>query len=350
MKKNLLKLFICSLFFQTYTSLGQYEIKFPSWYKGPFNKLYVKIDDLNDSYSKEIIKIIDENWKICPISYYTEKNIDSSLLIDGNLFLNVERYSIDSQNVRQSENFGTSYGAVVSKDYYYLNFWVIDEKYNPKNDLNDYKFSVARAELYLKTIGMGPEDLKKFEFKLQNRKMNSETIKRRQSSYDLTSEEFEFYYCNGMPGNIKNIIQHVNKQILDKKEKKLLDSIKPTAEISKLKTEVLYVPNYWYGPGGTMLDILPENDKIYKLNVKYIDDLLKSYPFEIKLITRPELNEMVMNASNDFYYLNYIQSSTDKIISVVNGKNGDVIYSENTSLSYRLKNKDFENVGKAVSK
>ena len=137
---------------------------------------------------------------------------------------------------------------------------------------------------------------------------------------------------------------------MESNEKKLLESNKPTVEISNLKSEILYFPNYWYGPGGTMLDKIKVSDKMYKLNIEYIDGLIKSYPHKIKLITRPELNEMILNPTTEFYYLNYIQSSADKIVSVINGLTGEVIYSETTKLSYRLKEKDFERIAKAVGK
>jgi hypothetical protein len=349
MKNILIKIIIPCLILVSNVTFAQFEFNNPSWYKASYNKLFVKVGNLDDSYTKEIIKIIEDNWLVCPVNFYTTNDIEPSNLVDGNLFLNVERYSIDRQKVRQSENFGTTYGAVLSNDYYYLNFWVTDQKYNSKKDINDYKFSVCRAELYLKTIGMGEEELKTFQITLPNTNMLNKPRKERfLKNYDFSNSEFEQFYCNGMSGNIKNIIQYVNRHIASKKEKKLLESLRPNSEISKLKNDTLFVPNYWFGPGGTMQDKLPPNEKMYKLNVKYVDGLIKSYPYKIKLITRPELNDMILNAKTDFYYLNYIQSSADKIMSVVNGLTGEIIYSEVTKLSYRPKDKDFEAIGKAA--
>lgn len=350
MKSTIIKsIFLFLLFFLNF-SFAQFEITKPSWYpSNTFNTLYVQVGDLDAPYTKKIIEIINENWKVCPVKYYLKNNFDTSLLVDGNLFLNVEKYSIESQNVRNSQTAGTTYGAVVYNDYYYLHFWVIDKKYNPKKDWWDFKFTVARAELYLMTIGMGEEELKTFQITLSNQDMRNIPRKERFSSnFDFTDADFKTYYCNGMAGNIKNMIQYVNRQILANKEEKILEDTKPTVAIAKLKTETLYFPNYWYGPGGTMLEKLPANDKMYKLNVKYIEDLIKAYPYKIKMITRPELDEMILNATTDFYYVNYIQSSADKIMSVVNGLTGEVIYSEITKLSYRPKDKDFERIGKAA--
>jgi hypothetical protein len=57
-----------------------------------------------------------------------------------------------------------------------------------------------------------------------------------------------------------------------------------------------------------------------------------------------------MNGSKDVYYLNYIQSSADKILNVLNGKTGEILYTNVEKRSYRMKSKDFANIAASVGK
>jgi hypothetical protein len=97
-----------------------------------------------------------------------------------------------------------------------------------------------------------------------------------------------------------------------------------------------------------MLEDEKETSSVYKKTAKYIEKMLTAYPYKVKLITREELNNLILTADTNVYYLNYIQSSADKIISVTNGLNGNVIYTQVTKISYRIKDSDLENIGKAI--
>jgi len=350
------KIIILGFFFLvTLKSNAQFEFHTPNWYKSKsYQKLIVKVGDQSKPYTQKIMQLIRDNWNICPVEFYSDK-FDKSLLIDGNIFLNFERYTIASQYVRDyGNNGGISRGNVNYNDYYYLNFWVINKNYNPKKDWWDYKYIIAKSEFYLKLIGMGEEEYKAFKIDLETLIGIRESVFRieREEMYpkefDFTNPNFQLQYLNGMEGNLKNMIQYVNNQISKNSEKDFFSDTRNESELANLKNATLYIPNYWYGEKGTILENLKEDDKYVKVHVKFLNDLMKSYPYKSELISRSDLDNKILSTVEDFYYLNYVQSSADKIISVINGKTGDVMYSSVTKNSYRIKEKDIEKIGKLI--
>lgn len=352
--KTILRVVFLTLFlFSSDLIHGQYEFFKPDWYgNNGFKKLYVKVGDQNAEYTKKIMKLFQDNWDVCPVDFFSDK-IDKSLFVDGNLFMDFERYTLASQYVRDyGNNGGISRGDVTYNDYYFFNFWVIDKKYKPKNDWWDYKYTVAKSEFYLKTIGMGEEEFKAFQLELVIGKRPSVFAVQREEFYpkiyDFTDSDFQNYFLNGTEGNIKNMIQYVNAEVKKGTKRELFDNFKIDNELQKLKTATLYFPNYWYGESGTITEKLPKEHKYYEATVQYIDKLVKVYPYKIEFIKRSELNDRILKADKDFYYIDYIQSSADKLISIVNGKTGEVIYYESTKNSYRIKEKDIEKIAKAL--
>lgn len=352
---NIRKLTLCFFLSSAMNLLAQYEFHQPSGYTAKtYQKLIVKVGNQQQPYTQKMMKMIQDNWSLCPIVFYSDK-FDKSWLVEGNLFLNFERYTIASQYVRDyGNNGGISNGQVNYNDYYYLDFWVIDKKYKPKNDWWDYKNTVARSEFYLRTIGMGDEEYKMFKIDpadISGVRESVYSVQREElypKAFDFTGQFFSGQYLNGTEGQIKNMIQYVNTQLAKGSEKDFFESEKKSDELAQLKTQTLYVPNYWYGASGTICQNLPSGEKYLEITQKYITNLLKAYPYKIELIDREALNQKILSATEDFYYLNYIQSSADKIISVINGKTGDVIYSEVNKNAYRIKEKDLEKIGKQI--
>jgi hypothetical protein len=345
--KTIISICLLSASFFFGTAKAQFEVNLPKWYPAvKYTNLYVKMSDTIKPHSKTIMNVIRENWKLCPV-VFTLGKADESLVVPGNLFLSISSYTRTIQFIR--ENFagqpGLSKGTTQQNDYYYLCFETTN---NPgssaKNELN----VAARAELYLKTIGYGGQDQLEKDFKKDLK--TTGILRKKEFSFDLADADLKYVYLNGNPGNIKNMVQYVSNQLSAAQSGKLLDDMGPSAEMAKLKQDTLYVPNYWYGEDGLTMESLEHDSKPYKITVKYTDEMLAAYPYKIKLIGRDELNNKILQADKDFYYYNYIQSSANKIVSVINGYTGNVIYREITRLKYRPNENDFEKVGKAVGK
>jgi hypothetical protein len=328
-------------------SQAQFEINKPYWYPGTnYNSLYVQVGDTTAPYAKQITKYIRENWNLCPVQFVNDKLL-SSWLTEGNLFLSMSVYTM----VSQVERNRTTFSDPVYNDYFYLHFWTIDKKYKPEKPIIDQQFTVARAELFYKRIGRARMNntFKTFEIIEDPKNILTQNIKPVNGLvYHFTDSAFATVFLNGMPENIKNIVQFVNYKLSKQEYRNLFDNEKSLPELNNLKKDTLFFPNYYYGAQGTMIDDFKEDDKIYLANVKAIDELLTAYPYKIELISREALDQKIRLSPKPVYYLNYIQSSADKMVSIVNGKTGAILYSENTKKSYRLRDKDLERIGKSI--
>ena len=289
---------------------------------------YVQLGDSTTPHGREMMNAIKNAWNISKIEFVSLAN-DASLLKPGNLYATVEHNQNTLKFIRESENRGTgvvtiSRSAGVNNDYFYLHFWVLKDNYKEGKDLEDkHQKTIARAELYLKSIGTG-----RIEY----------------SNVNLGSLAFQGDFCNGQPGYIKNIFQQVNNSIANNSTRDLKKDLGSKPELAKLRKDTLYVPNYWYGPGGTMLPEEGEDGA----GGKYIRNMLEGYEYPIKLVRRDDLSRMILNAQKPMYYMNYIQSSADKMMAIVNGFTGETLYYFFNDKSYRPKEKDFKKLSDAV--
>lgn len=343
MKKNVSICLVIILFF-TGALRAQFEITPPKWYPAvKYSKLYVYMSDTTKPHSKNIMSIIRDNWKLCPVAFANGRP-DASLVVPGNLFLSVSTFTRTIQYIRENFAGQSNYkGTTAQNDYYYLCFETTN---NPGSATKNELDVAARAELYLKTITYGGQEEMEKVFKKDLKK--SGILYKKESTFDLADADFKYVYLNGNPGNIKNMIQYVSNQLAAGKGSKLLEENSSSAEVSKLKQDTLYVPNYWYGEDGLTMESLDHDSKPYKTTVKYVEDMLAAYPYKVKLVTRDELNNKILQAKNAFYYYSYIQCSANKIVSVINGYTGNVVYKEVTRLKYRPTEKDFEQLGKTI--
>lgn len=291
------------------------------------HNLYVEMNDSTSTANKAMIKAIRQGWTISGLEFVTSQQM-TKLLQPGNFFMTLE-HNHRSFNFYRERIVGDreiwEKSEDIKNDYFYLNFWVLDKNYDavkglkPKN-----KNTVARAELYLKSIGTGIIDF---------------------SCTNIGSGGFQSEFCNGLPGFIKCIFQGVSNNIRNNATVQLKKDMDAVPALAALQKDTLYVPNYWYGPGGTMLPDEVDNSA----NGRYIRKLLESYAYPVKLVRRDELSNKLLTAAGAVYYFNYVQSSADKMISVVNGQNGEVLYYNFNDKSYRPKPKNFKELSDLIA-
>ncbi|MBL7701249.1 MAG: hypothetical protein JNM14_03280 [Ferruginibacter sp.] len=322
-------LFLFFLFF-CFNANAQYFIQYPEWYPATaFKTLFVITRDSSKPHAKEVYNTVKENWTLSPVKLIQARyshEIPESLFIPGNLFLSAQTNSTSTVFERRYSNGITTRSSPVVNDYFHINLWSAGDKINPKRSISENAFTLASAELFNRTITLG--------------KLAWE------SEGDFTSSLFANDFCNGMKGNIKNMIQFFNSELPKNNSKKFLTDMPPAAELGNLKKDTLFLPNCWYGGPGTML--VDEKPKYATAMTKFLEDMTADYAYKIKLITREELNQKILNATKNFYYLNYIQSSADKSVSVINGFTGNVVYSEITRKSYLFKEKDLKKIEEAI--
>ncbi len=147
----------------------------------------------------------------------------------------------------------------------------------------------------------------------------------------------EFYNWN--PVILLNYVQVFNKYLTEGKPLWLFASNSDESALNKLKNETLYIPE------NTLIKFNKFTGNESKRHKE--EELFKKYPFSYKVVSDDVLFDMVKNGES-FYYLNYIKSSTDKYVSVLNGKTGEILYTDYSPMSYNIKSKDLKRLTKDI--
>ncbi len=113
-------------------------------------------------------------------------------------------------------------------------------------------------------------------------------------------------------------------------------------ELSKLKYEVLYVPDY------TLIRLDPyRSSETEKYEEKKI---FGSYKEPYKIISIADLNKRILTEKTAFYYLVYVRQFKDIYVSVVNSLTGEIVYSTYKYGSYNISSKDLKKLNKKIQK
>src|SRR5690606_40828795 len=121
-----------------------------------------------------------------------------------------------------------------------------------------------------------------------------------------TSYSDENHLRNWGPGIFKNQIQELQKLLAKGENDGLFSKIFDKDKMQKLKTETLYVPDY----------IFIKRNKFKGTESERFEEkeLMEGYKFPYKIVSIEELNSKILNGE-EFLYLSYIRSNTDKFIS-----------------------------------
>lgn len=77
--------------------------------------------------------------------------------------------------------------------------------------------------------------------------------------------------------------------------------------------------------------------------------LLKNYPYSYEFKSAFAISDMILEGE-DFYYLVYTRSSTEKYFTIYHSTTGEIVFNAYKPMSYNLKNKDFKDIAKSVKK
>jgi len=247
-------------------------------------------------------KAVEEVWKITPI-----KVVPFS---DANKYQGLEYSYLSISTIEISGN-----GAV--NTHYTLNLWMNVKKKNGK--LKDLHF--CRIELH-------PE------------------AKVHDSKDDIDARtDFNFLYNevdlpNWKPGFIKNYLKQVNNKLTKREGLWLYKKQKDEVKLKKLKSKTLYIPDY------VRLNYNKFTSKVNKL--KGEEELMQPYPYKYEFLMADEISKKILNSAEPIYYMIYVQSSTNKFVTVYESTTGKIIYSMNKKLSYNFKPVDLKNLSKAI--
>ncbi|WP_320815343.1 hypothetical protein [Flavobacterium sp.] len=141
-------------------------------------------------------------------------------------------------------------------------------------------------------------------------------------------------------GYMKNYLQFIQKNLKDDWYSWTFASDYDKKVVKKLSKTTLYIPSYintkYNGWDGTDTEREDPNE------------LFKKYEYKYEWISNEDLNNKILNTKEDFYYLMYTKINSSKLVSVVNGKTGEIIYRDYQSMSYQLKQKDLKEINNKI--
>lgn len=160
-----------------------------------------------------------------------------------------------------------------------------------------------------------------------------------------TFGDLESGYTNYSLGHLKNYLQFINNEFENEGYAFAFAESLDKKKIKSLKTNTLYVPDFIKNEYNAWLQT-PTGGTEKEREDK--DDLFKNYNHPYEWITKDDLNNKILTATEDFYYLMYNRINSEKIIVVMNGFTGEVIYQDYQAMSYNIKKKDISRISKKI--
>jgi hypothetical protein len=252
--------------------------------------------------------ILGQVWDVTPYKViYEDDFTGGDLKIDDAL----ARF----QSVEIEET--TRLGMIKTYSYTFLDFNVVD-KVKKKKKENTWSVSRVGAIYFTEGIKM-----------------------RKQIALPSFAEEVDMDLINFRLGYLKNYLQLINEKLKNKKSIDIYDDY-TLPELKNLKNHILYIDsNLLYGFNAFF---------VREKKSPEIEKLMKDYPFKYEVVDYKMLEEKIFSENNDFYYLMYNQINYNKIINIVNGRTGNVVYQEYTTMSYNIKPKDLKKISSKITK
>jgi hypothetical protein len=263
---------------------------------------YIVMRNPESDVAKAYIDVYNKYWTLSKKEFIKYTDI-GNYVNNESTFLSFGGYVISSNN-------GTSV-------HIYLELWKFSEKFlnssRRKKVSSADQVQIARIELFTDFSAIiDPDEIFKYEYDGQG------------------------HFRNWSPGLLKNYIQQLTFLLEAGKKRSLFAATFDNEQLSELKKQTLYVPDYVLIKFGAMTGSESRrNDE---------DDLFKGYKYEHKLLPMSELSDLILNSPDPVYYLVYVKSSTDKFITIFNSETGQMIYSVYKGVSYNIGAKDFKAV------
>ena len=257
----------------------------------------------NDYSIEEYQNVFDKVWTVSPVTVINHDELNQNVEV-GNLIIRFKSYT------RNVQGKGIAYG------FNYFKFGLVDKK-KVKDDGNFKWWEDFNAVISFTANATARVDMN----------IGKDTINGDLLDYRL--------------GYLKNYIQQINDAIENQKNYEFYKDLENKAELRKLRNAPLLVPE----------------NIIYRFNAltgrerdRSTDDLFENYSYNFEVIEESELNEKILNEQDSFYYLMYHQTNSNKIITIVNGVSGEIIYRTSKNMSYNMKPKDIKALSKTISK
>ncbi|HMR43294.1 MAG TPA: hypothetical protein PKC40_05650 [Saprospiraceae bacterium] len=281
---------------------------------------YIVMKDPASPAAQPYIDIYKKYWTFSKIEFIKYSEIEKYLSPE-NSFFTIGSYATTVQYINIKNGVSRD-GISYTNTHLYLALWSCDKKFfkSKKKELtNKHQNEIARIELFT----------------------DFETLNQPEKIYD-SDYDGGGHIRNWSPGILKNYIQQLMVLLKNGKENSLYKRTIEPAKLKALKKQILYVPDY------TLIKFSPFNgDESKKLEEK---EIFEDYKYAYSIISMQDLNDKILNATEPFYYLIYVKSSTDKYLTVMNAATGEVIYTVYSAMSYNIKSNDLEDLSDKIEK
>ncbi|WP_158848137.1 hypothetical protein [Algibacter sp. L1A34] len=276
--------------------------------------IFVIPNELDENSFKQIINNV---WTINDIEFISEDNFDYNKF-SKNVIIKL----INKEGRKDKVTFDSAVPDKTVKEYIIFNFSL----FTPSQ-------SNAVAQIFF------TPNIKKREVitNSSNRKsiLEKAIIKKKQKK----NKEIAGFY-NFELGYIKNYFQFLNSHLDKNINAKLRDLYIDKHEIKNLKKSTLFAPHWMmkrYDPFSSTIKKIEKPEKYFS-----------KYNHNYALISNEDLNNKILNSKENFYYLMHTQVNENKIISVINGKTGNIIFRKTSKTSYNINSKDISDLNKEI--
>lgn len=269
-------------------------------------KTYIMVQSIKFPGAAQYLEQARKNWTLSKAIDYLSPDHESTLSPNDS-FLSLQAITMRS---------GNTYNI-----YYALSLWTCKEKYFTSNRLLRKSDHEPVAEVALSV------DEKAF---------NTDAFFKK---YDFDGGGLLY---NWSPGMLKNYLDQMTNLLKAGKNISVRDDITNKAELAKLTKETLYIPDF------NLLRFSPFAGRLEKAADE--ERLFEDYKFPYKVISKTDLDKLIIDSDQTVYYLIFVKDSSSKIICVINSKTGETIYSTSKSLSYNLKSGDIKDLFKEIGK
>ncbi|WP_207495064.1 hypothetical protein [Aridibaculum aurantiacum] len=131
-------------------------------------------------------------------------------------------------------------------------------------------------------------------------------------------------------------VRFVQKNLQNKKNPWVYENYSDDVLRDRIKTDTLYVPE----------NVLFSRSKFTGKEAAKGADFFAKYDGRYKIVSNKELTEIVRhrNPKKPLFLFEYVQSSTDKYVGVLEVNSGTVAYRRYTGVTYNLKSKDLKRI------
>lgn len=288
---------------------------------------HVVVKRLPFSRSDEFIEVIKKYWTLTKgVDFITADNLDANL-IAGDSYISLEQLTAVSSN----GNWTT---------FLYLNLWMPNKKALKNKKINAYR------EDGLARIMLTPDDIAFFAGRASSTgghgTMGSGFLETKDMAFDFDGSGY-IYQWN--PALLKNYLILLSAKLSTGNKESFKDDVTVKPQLELLRNQKLYClgdnlkrKNFMTGRTNGSGDI---------------KEVFEDYKFPYQSITGQELEKKIFNDTEPFYYLLLTKVAANiKIISVVNSKTGEVIYSRYSThfAATNLNSGDLKDLYKAINK